>query len=221
MLTRLFALAALLLFPSLAGAESFTIEREASVFAIATQRAGIAGRMAHDHLVVAGDYEYELTGVGEGTDGIAFSLTVKAEDLVIDESTDLERWWPELRERGLVARDASSITENQRADVREAMLGEDQLNAENHPEIRAEVLSISENTDGDSTHTIRVAVTIVGNRVEYDFDADIHRDDEQLTVDAHTVAKFTDFGIRPYSAFLGAVRNQDEFVIFVAVSARK
>jgi hypothetical protein len=207
--------------PLFAHAETFAIDRGESVFAIATQRAGIAGRMAHDHLVIAGQYEYELS-VDEGAiEGISFSFTAKADDLAIDKAQDLERWWPRLREKGLVERDASSFSERERRDVREAMLGEDQLDASNHPEITAEVLEITANADGDQSHAIRVAITVTGETVEYAFPATISLDDGALTLEAHAIAKFTDFGIRPYRAMLGAVRNQDAFIVYVQVKAAR
>ena len=211
----------LLLLPVLALADAFVIDPDESVFAIATQRGGIAGRMAHDHLVHAGHYDYELTVEGDALEQSAFSLTLAAEELVADEAEALERWWPRIRELGLVPRGASSFSEGERTDIREAMLGEDQLDADNHPEITAELLEIVESSNGDATHSARVAMTVVGETVEYDFDADISLEGDTLTVEAYTTAKFTDFGIPPYRAFLGAVRNQDEFVVFVSFRAER
>lgn len=199
---------------------AFTIDREASVLAIATQRAGIAGRMAHDHLIHAGGFDYALAVSGADPESVTFSLTLAAEGLVVDEPDALARWWPRLQEHGLVDRGPSSLSEGERADVRASMLGADQLNAEEHPAIRAEIVSIAGAESADNTtHRITVAVTVAGATVEYPFDAVLTVDDGRLEVEAHTVARFTDFGIRPYRAFLGAVRNQDEFVVFVHVVA--
>ena len=44
-------------------------------------------------------------------------------------------------------------------------------------------------------------------------------DDGLLTIEAVAVAKFSDFGIRPYSALLGAVKNLDEFHLFLSLRA--
>jgi hypothetical protein len=209
------------LLPIAAHAEAFTIDRDESVFAIATQRAGIAGRMAHDHLVHAGEYEYSLAMPDGEPAAITFSLTVLAEGLVADDPGALDRWWPRLQEHNLVARGPSSFRESERADVREAMLGEDQLDVANHPEITAELLEIYEDADAEHTHTGRVAITVVGETVETDFTATIELAGDEMAVEAYAVARFTDFGIRPYRAFLGAVRNQDEFVIFVRFMARR
>ncbi len=41
-----------------------------------------------------------------------------------------------------------------------------------------------------------------------------------LTIEAIGAFNFTDFGIKPYSAFLGAVKNEDEFHVYVNLSAR-
>lgn len=219
---RTIALTAVLAaWPLAPSAASFTIDPESSVFAIATERGGVAGRMAHDHLVHAGQYDYELTTDENDPSGTAFSLVIKAEDLVIDEADALDRWWPKLKERGLVPREASSFSDRERADVREAMLGEDQLDAGNYPEIRAELVSLTPNGDADGAYTARVAMTVVGETVEYDFDATLSLEGETLEVEAAAVAKFTDFGIRPYRAFLGAVRNKDEFTVFVRFRATR
>ena len=42
--------------------------------------------------------------------------------------------------------------------------------------------------------------------------------DGTLTVEAVGAFRFTDFGIEPYSAFFGAVKNEDEFHAFVSLT---
>ena len=63
---------------------------------------------------------------------------------------------------------------------------------------------------------------LIRNRdgVERDVAADIAFDgDGALTIEAVGDFAFTEFGIKPFSAALGAVRNKDAFRVYVNVTA--
>ena len=67
---------------------------------------------------------------------------------------------------------------------------------------------------------IEAALTVRGEERATTLRARWELDDEgALTVQAAGEFHFTDFGIEPYSAFFGTVRNQDRFVLFMELRA--
>jgi hypothetical protein len=44
---------------------------------------------------------------------------------------------------------------------------------------------------------------------------------DALTIEGVGSARFTDFGIKPFSAFMGAVKNLDEFHLYLNLRARR
>lgn len=204
------------------GSPEWVVDRDGSTLAIVTFRAGVAGRLAHDHLVHAGDFEAELAFDPDEPESARFSGHVLARDLVVDDPDRKDRVEPLLHEMELLRRDLPRLDESTRADVRESMLDEDQLHAEEHPEIRFRLVSVeaaAQEADAPWDVTVELEVrgrshsrTLAGSWEE--------ADDGELRIRVGGEFRFTDFEIEPYSAFLRTVRNDDPFVLFLDLRAR-
>jgi hypothetical protein len=57
------------------------IDKAQSVFAIVTQKAGIAAAMAHDHFITAGAYEAQLASTGEAAEALTFSFKCRVDEI--------------------------------------------------------------------------------------------------------------------------------------------
>ena len=103
------------------------------------------------------------------------------------------------------------------------MLDKDQLDANQFPDIEAKVISVtkSENEFRGQTysHLARLHFTVRGKTVRRDVSANIVIGEDDVTVEAVAAFRFTEFGIKPYSAFLGAVKNLDEFFVYCSLTA--
>lgn len=212
--------------PAAAGAETWQVDPARSVFAVLTHKAGIAARLAHDHLVVAPPAaRIDLAFDREKPEGASFTIAFPVAGLEIDDAAARARWGPRLAELGAIPDETLAPTpEKDRPKVHDAMLGASQLDGARHPEIRAELLSLARRGGaGERTAlgwTARVRLTVRGRSAESDLALRWSLDGEELTAEGLGELAFTDLGIEPYSAMLGAVRNADLFHLYLALTAR-
>ena len=189
-----------------------------SVFSVVTRKGGVAGRLAHNHLVVATDFTAELTMADGDPMSTSFEFSTAAEGLIIDDSLWVATLEPRIQALGIVD-NLSYPDEGQRREIREKMLDDEQLDPEEYPTISARLVHVEE---ADSvvgsvpfTHRATVAVTIHGVEVERVFPARYDLEGDDLRFEAIGEFEFKEFGIDPYSAFLGTVKVKNEFAIYV------
>jgi hypothetical protein len=221
--TLVFAGALVVAFQAFAESTAYTVDTDRSVFAIITHKAGVAAKMAHDHLVVAKTYSSTIQNSGETIEGLSFTLTVPVKELAADLPELQKKWYPEIEKAGILDEEFSEISESDRTKIHGSMLSEGQLDAEQFPEIKAELVSIesSQSTAGEKTfeHAAIIRFTVRGKTIERAVPANVALENGVLSVEATGRFRFTEFGIKPFSAFLGAVKNQDAFDVYVHMQA--
>jgi len=212
-------LASLFTTPLLAG--SFEIVPEESILAIVTHKAGLASGLAHNHLVAATGYRAELAFDPPSPVDARFEFHAKAADLVIDSPELNPAWYPRLEALGILSEPFKEMSEKDRAKVRETMLGGKQLDAERFPEISGSILGVEPSGDGDAEfpYAVTIAFEAHGRRVEREIRGRFEETDGGVVLEAVGDFRFTDFGIKPYSAFLGTVKNRDEVQLYVRIVA--
>ncbi|MEW6269837.1 MAG: YceI family protein [Thermodesulfobacteriota bacterium] len=198
--------AALLLGPrGGASAEPYSIDYRRSSLVVRLYRAGVGSALAHDHVVGATRWHGTLD-VNQAPVALSADVRVDATALEVDE--------PPLRARyGL----DGALSEDDRKEVRETMLGPSQLDAAKHPEIRFRAAEIDR---ADAGFRVAGDLTIHGVTRRVAFLMQVERSGDELRAQGSLRLKQTDFGIEPYSALLGAVRNQDDFDLLFDVVAR-
>ena len=203
-------------------AAGVALDAEHSVLAVLTHKAGIASGLAHDHLVTAPLDALRLEFDAAAPEATRATLDLAVERLEIDHFAARANWKVRLRELGAGPEKLDPVTEEDRGKVREAMLGKSQLDAAGSPRLTAELVKL-EKADGmkppfDGRATIRL--TIRGKTVERAIPATWRVEGSGFTVEALGEFRFTEFGIRPYSAALGAVKNDDLFHLYVALASK-
>ena len=202
----------------------WTIVQAESVLAVVTQKGGFAGRLAHNHLVVAREYTASLDFDPERPERTTFAFEVATTDLLVDDPAERAAREPRIVELGLVE-SLGSPDEGDRRKIREEMLDEDQLDAEEHPTIRARLLAVREVPDSigstEFPYQADVEVEIRGIVIERAVPVRWSMEGGRLEIEAVGEFTFREFGIEPYSAFLGSVKNQDEFYIYLHVIAER
>jgi hypothetical protein len=200
-----------------------TVDTERSVFALLTHKGGFAQGRAHDHVIVAAEPTAELSWSGAPA-GASFRLSARAADLEVDPPETRDALAGRFEELGLRSGDFQPIDAEQRAKVRETMLGRKQLDAERFPAIGARLLELREepSTVGAVAMTHRGVVELEahGETVEVPFAGRVDQEGDTLRIEATGRLRFTDLGIEPYSAFLGAVKNLDEIDLYLLLHAR-
>jgi polyisoprenoid-binding protein YceI len=103
------------------------------------------------------------------------------------------------------------------------MLGASQLDAAHFPEVKAELVSLQrkESSGKDGPWNTKLRVTIHGKTVERTLPVTWSESSGAVKAELIGAFKFSEFGIEPYSAMLGAIRNDDLFHIYASVGARR
>lgn len=215
------------LLPAVSAAE-WTVDRDASLFAVVTHKEGVAAGLAHEHFVVATDFQAVLQEGGlfeEGSDAPAsFRLEVAADSLKVDDPSLASRWQQPLLDRELIGEPFAELSDKDRRKIRSSMLGRTQLDAESHPTIRAELSEIRSAEEGSYTGTLSLTVRgeTASREIEFGLEVDPEAPSEgRKTWRAEVSASFEfgEFGIEPYSAMLGAIRVSKTFHVFAVVVA--
>jgi polyisoprenoid-binding protein YceI len=198
---------------------SYRIVEDESLLAVVTLRAGVAGRFAHDHLIHAGRYEAELTLDPDEPERSRLALTVPTEELVVDDGTWHEEVQDRLQELGIMDGPFQDTDAGEREEIREAMLGSDQLEAGAYPEIRLTTGEIRSGEDPEFPWEVEVVLTVRDEERREWAQARLEREDGRILVEGHATFRFTHFGIEPYSAYLGLVRTRDPFHLYLRMVA--
>ena len=208
-------------------ATPWQVDRERSVFAVLTHRAGIGSRLAHDHLVVARAPSAQLDFDPARPEAVRFSARANVVALDVDPPAERAALSQRLIELGALAAALPEVDPGDREKVRKAMLGRDQMAPESFPEVGAELLALAPRGGGDGDGarvapgwSARVRLTVRGRAVERVIPVRWEVRAGELAAEALGEFRFTEFGIEPYSTMLGAIRNDDRFHLYVVLVAR-
>ena len=178
------------------GARNYRIDATRSTLAVMVFKAGMGSGLAHDHVVRASEFSGELRIDPVSPTQSSIAVTVRAASLVPDE--------PTVREKFKVAK---QLSESDREKVKKTMDGEEQLSVVKFPEITF----VSKRIDAEGTGKVNVSgiFTLHGVSREVRFPAAVSFADGTFHGSGTLEFKQSEFGIKPYSAVLGAIRNQD------------
>jgi polyisoprenoid-binding protein YceI len=187
-----------------AAAARYEIDHARSEIVAKVFKSGPASAFAHDHVVRATRWQATLD---LSSDPVALSADVRvdATGLAVDE--------PEVRARYDLA---DTLSDDDRAQVRASMLGADQLDVAAFPEMRFVVTRLERAEDG---FRIVGELTVHGVTRHVARSLSITPDGDAFVARGQVRIRQSDFGIQPYSAFLGAVRTQNEVEIVFALVA--
>lgn len=194
-----------------------------ALFAVVTGKGGAAKGMAHNHFIVAPGAKAVLSYDAADPTKSTFTLEVPVKSLQVDPFDLEKKHYGRLAELGLVAEEFADVGDKDRGKIRTSMLDESQMNEAKFPVVKARVVRIEakERPAGKAKlpYTVTLALDLVGKTVEKPFAASATAAGDKLTVEAVGSYKFTEFGIKPYSAFLGAVKVLDDFHVYVRLEA--
>lgn len=209
--------------PQVAWAASYLIDKPKSIFGIITHKGGYAAALAHNHLVFAREYEATLTFDPENLSNSRLTLSMPVAGLVNDEPTVSAAWSPRIRALKILSESLPIVSASDRSNILKDMMGEGQLDATRYPTIYLAVSNLEKKTSlvGEESfeYQMKVTLTVHGQTVERLVPANIQVVGNILQAEAVGTFAFTDFGMTPFSAFMGAFRNQDDFHAYVKIVA--
>ena len=201
------ALAITALTPAVAPAEDYVLDAEASEVVVLVYKAGVAARLAHDHVIVAKQLSGRLTYDPAQPLASKVSVTVQAASLSVDE--------PELvKKHGL----PGAPSPDDRKTIHDTLISAEQLHVEKYPTITFVSTGLSKVKDDlylSGDFTLRGVTKRVTFLVKLELQDGVLRGKGRFPV------KQSDFGYEPYSAFLGAVKVKDRALISVELVARR
>lgn len=178
-----------------------------SLFVIRVDRdeSTLLSGLSHNHAIRAASFRAEAN-LDSDPGKCTFSVTIPVRKLRVDE--------PSMRRRFQLE---GELDEDDRADIRKNMLADDQLDANNHPEIgmKATYCRLGANAlTLEGKLSIRGVTRGVKARLER---SDVN--DGQVRLKGSIPIRATDFGFEPYSAALGSLKNRDEMRIHIELVA--
>lgn len=184
------------------GPRTFTVDPKQSQFVIQVFKDGAAAAFAHDHTVHAVDVVGEVVADAANPAASKVNITVQTKSLVNDD--------PQMRKQfGL----DPSVPEKDRISVNDSMKAEEQLWVSKYPTITFTSTSVEKT--GEGKITLVGDFTLRGQTKKLKLPVTVKIDGNNLKADGKVRFKTSDWGMKPYSAFLGAVKNKDEVVLNV------
>ncbi|WP_372369304.1 hypothetical protein [Candidatus Uabimicrobium sp. HlEnr_7] len=204
--------------------EEFTVDSSKSLLSVLVQKAGVASYLAHNHLVYAYKFDTTLNYDHRDQNQTTFSTKIKTNNLYADYQPLSEKWYPTFKKLGILSEKFTKLSDSDRKKVRINMQSSSQLDSKNHSHISAKVVEIKnkETKIGEVTFTkmVKLSLTIKGKTITKEIPGNMILKDNVLSVKVLGKYKFSEFGITPYSALLGAIRNKDDFHLYVSLHAK-
>ena len=184
----------------------YVIDPARSELVVQLFKAGVGSALAHDHVVRATDYRGRI----RGTPAVPLTATV-----VVDvQSAALRADEPAVRRKyGLPALPSDA----DRNEIQRTMESASQLDVAHHPTMHLVSTRIEQRAETEFVVTGELTIRDVTRQVT--FPVVVERSDRIMHGRGSLRFTQSGFGYQPYSAFFGAVRNQDEVVLHFDIVA--
>jgi polyisoprenoid-binding protein YceI len=192
--------AAIVLWGVEARAETYQLIEAESFLYVQLKPDGVLSKAAHEHVVRATKWTGSVKYDESAPDKCEVKLDIPVNGLVVDE--------PVMRKR---LKFDKAISDGDRKKVHEEMLDEDQLNASKFPKIS--FVSTSCKKSGEGKIQVTGDLEIHGVKKRITVPMDIQLGGGKLRAKGQFSLTHEDFGFEPYSAALGAIKN-DETLMF-------
>lgn len=209
---RSLTLAGMLLIAMLSGSANtvdcadYVVDQARSELVVRLSKAGMAAAIAHNHVIRASEFSGEAVFDPEDLARASLHVEAQAGSLVADE--------PEVRRKyGL----SKGLSERDRRKIQKTMLSASQMDVAEHPMLEFCSTSVEEGAEGQ--YLVTGNLTIHGVERAIAFPVMLKEEGGALRGRATIEFKQSDFGIKPFSAMLGALRNRDEAVLHVEIFA--
>ena len=180
-----------------AAAAEYRVDPEASELVVRLFKGGIGSAFAHDHVIEATAFSGSVTWDPERPDEARVRLTVDARELVADRAAVRTDYGLDKK-----------LSDDDRAEIQSTMESDEQLDVKAHPEMSFASTSVRVAEDG--VLEISGDLRLHGTSHVVTFTSTPRVDDGTLSADAEIPFRQSDYGIEPYRAMLGAIRNKAE-----------
>lgn len=184
------------------------LDAKRSELVVRTWKEGLASGFAHNHVVRATELEGKLSFNPDNLGESHLSIVVKTGSLEVDD--------PALRAR---FGEAQPVSAEDRKKVTENMLAEGQLDAKKFPTVSFASTSLKAAQAG--TLVLAGQLTLHGVTRSITLPVKVSTADGVSTGEGRVRLRLSEYGIAPYSAALGMVRNKDEVELVLRLVAAR
>lgn len=193
----------------LRGAVVYDVNPQASAVHILVYRGGALARFGHNHVLTSKSLSGRVW-VNAALEKSGFELSFAVAQLIVDD--------PEAR-RAAGSDFPADIPQADRDGTRKNMLRAEVLDAENYPDVTLQSVRVAGTPQAPQ---ITVRIKIKDTSRDIPVTATVKTEGARLTASGEFDIQQTDFGIKPFSAGLGALEVQDRLhVRFDIVADRK
>jgi polyisoprenoid-binding protein YceI len=201
-----YGLLATIFMPQSSNAAQYIIDPARSQLVVQLFKAGVGAVFAHDHVVRATRYSGQIELDSTAPTAAQISVEVDATALIADE--------PETREKYNLP---PGIGEESRQEIQQTLESEGQLYVRRYPVIRFRSTHITVERKGQYTVTGDLELRGVTRNISLSLQAELRG--KELHGKGSGRFLQSSFGYQPYRAFLGAVKNHDEVVLHIDITA--
>lgn len=166
----------------------------------------VLSKLGHDHVIRATQWTGALEFDRENLDATRVEIVVPAENLQVDEEAMRKR----IGYKG-------GISEGDRKKTRENMLKKDQIWVDKHPTISFRSTSVS--SSEENTLDVQGELTLRGATRAVQLPMELVVEQKGTRIKGRLVVTHAEFGFKPYSAPLGALRNKENITFVIDVLA--
>ncbi|MCB9776982.1 MAG: YceI family protein [Alphaproteobacteria bacterium] len=181
-----------------AGPTTYTIDPAKGLLYVQVfkDQSTVAAGLSHDHVMQAKGYSGSFTWNPDDPSSCKVDVTVPVAQLDVD-----PQW---LRDK---VGYEGELSDGDRKSIRKNMLAKDQLNGESFPTI-----SFASKSCAGSGGSVKVQgdMTLRGQTKPVTVTLKVDADGSTLTATGAFQARGSDFGLEPFSAMLGALKNRDD-----------
>lgn len=169
-------------------------------------KAGIASGLAHDHVIRAANATGTVTYDASAANAWSIEVTVPTADLQVDP-------WRARQSYRL----PGDIDDDDRKEIEAHMRAKDQLATDQHPTITFKSTRIRRSGEGE--YQVDGDLTLRGVTKPVTLTATIRHDEKGFVGEGKLRITHAQFGFKPYSAALGAVKNQEKIDLVLKIVA--
>jgi polyisoprenoid-binding protein YceI len=189
-----------------ASAATFKVDPSRSSLVVQIVRDGVAGRLAHDHVVQATTFSGRVVHDPAAREASSIHLEVETSTLKADD--------PATRRKFGVRGEPSAADV---VEIEQHMKAAEQLDVTRYPLVTFTSTAITAQAGG--RYLVAGRLTIRGVTRTVEFPARVVMDGHALHGTATLAFKQSAFGYKPYSALMGAIKNKDEVTLHIDLMA--
>lgn len=187
---------------SYGGTVAYEIDSDSSELVVRMFRGGFAFFLGHNHVIRATEFSGQISFDPDDDSSAEVSVVVKTASLKADE--------PQVRARYELEK---QVNDKDRKQIQKTMESVEQLDIKKFPVMVFKSTKI-EKQDKDK-YKIRGDLTIHGVTLQVSTEVKVEKEGIESHIRGVLKFKQSDFGIKPYSAAFGSIRNKDEVVLHI------